>query len=74
MGQAKNKKEIIYALATKYNLPIKKVTEIVDFQFKYVSKIMKEGKFESIRLPYFGKFSVKPNRLKYINKKNKNND
>ena len=35
---------------------------------------MKEGKFESIRLPYFGKFSVKPNRLKYINKKNKNND
>ena len=68
MGQAKNKKEIIYALATKYNLPIKKVTEIVDFQFKYVSKIMKEGNFESIRLPYFGKFHVKEGRIKNIEK------
>ena len=66
----KNKEEIIHMLATRYNLPIKKVTEIVNYQFKYVNKIMKRGKFESIRLPYFGKFSVKPNRLKYINKKN----
>ena len=30
---------------------------------------MKEGKFETIRLPYFGKFSVNPNRVEYINKK-----
>ena len=66
----KNKEEIIHMLATRYNLPIKKVTEIVNYQFKYVNKIMKRGKFESIRLPYFGKFSVQPNRLKYINKKN----
>ena len=29
---------------------------------------MKEGKFESIRLPYFGKFSVNPKRVKYIDK------
>ena len=29
---------------------------------------MKEGKFEMIRLPYFGKFSVNPNRVKHINK------
>lgn len=56
-------------LATKYNLPIKTVTEIVNYQFKYVTKIMAEGKFESIRLPYFGKFSVKPGRLKYIKSK-----
>lgn len=67
--RAKNKEEIIYMLATKYNLPIKTVTEIVNYQFKYVTKIMAEGKFESIRLPYFGKFSVKPGRLKYIKSK-----
>ena len=64
----KNKEEIIYALSIKYNLSIKKVTEIINYQFKYVAKIMAKGDFESIRLPYFGKFSVNKNRIKYITK------
>ena len=29
---------------------------------------MKKGDFETIRLPYFGKFSVNPNRVKHLNK------
>ena len=61
-----SKKFIIYKLANKYNLPLNKVEEIVNFQFKYVSKIIKEGKFDAIRLPYFGKFSVNKNRVKHI--------
>jgi nucleoid DNA-binding protein len=65
---SKNKKEIIYSLANKYNLPLNKVEEIVNHQFKYITKIMKKGKFETIRLPYFGKFSVNSNRVKHINK------
>ena len=65
---SRDKKLIIYYLANKYNLPLKKIEKIVNYQFKYVEKIMKEGKFESIRLPYFGKFSVNPNRIKHINK------
>ena len=56
----KNKKLIIYYLANKYNLPLQKI-----------EKIMKEGKFESVRLPYFGKFSVNPKRLKHMNKNDK---
>ena len=64
----KNKKEIIYRLANKYHLSLKKTEEIINYQFKYITKIMKEGKFETIRLPYFGKFSVNPNRVKHINK------
>jgi nucleoid DNA-binding protein len=67
----KNKELIIYYLANKYNLPLRKIEKIVNHQFKYVEKIIKEGKFETIRLPYFGKFSVNPKRLKYMNKKNK---
>tara|TARA_B100001059_G_scaffold72361_1_gene69565 strand:+ start:81147 stop:81368 length:222 start_codon:yes stop_codon:yes gene_type:complete len=63
-----NKDEIIYKLATKYNLPISKIEEIVSFQFKFVQKIMKKGDFESVRLPYFGKFSAKKERIKHINK------
>jgi len=65
---AKDKKTIIQILATKHNLPLQKVEQIVNHQFKFVEKIMKKGKFEMIRLPYFGKFSVNPNRVKHINK------
>tara|TARA_R100000908_G_C3733466_1_gene132099 strand:- start:271 stop:492 length:222 start_codon:yes stop_codon:yes gene_type:complete len=61
-----SKKLMIYKLANKYNLPLQKVEEIVNYQFKYVAKIMKEGNFEAVRLPYFGKFSVNSNRIKHI--------
>lgn len=68
---SRNKKLIIYYLANKYNISLSKVERIVGHQFKYLEKIMKEGNFETVRLPYFGKFSVNPKRLKYLNK-NKN--
>ena len=64
----KNKKEIIYSLANKYNLPLNKIENMVNHQFKYTVKIMKEGDFKMIRLPYFGKFSVNPKRVEHINK------
>jgi|TARA_R100001015_G_C4569965_1_gene128209 nucleoid DNA-binding protein len=65
---AKTKKGAIHNLATKYNLPLEKVEAIVTSQFKHVAKVMSSGKFESVRLPYFGKFSVKKGRVKYINR------
>ena len=64
---AKDKKAIIQTLATKYKLPLKKVEEIVNHQFKFVEKVIKKGKFEMVRLPYFGNFSVNPKRVKHIN-------
>ena len=64
----RNKEAIIQYLATKYNLPLEVVEDIVNYQFKFVSNIMKEGDFESVRLRYFGKFSVNPNRIKHITK------
>lgn len=66
---AKSKKALIQDLASKHNLPLKTVTDIVESQFKYVAKVMSDGSFDTIRLPYFGKFSVKPGRLKNVNKK-----
>tara|TARA_R100000315_G_scaffold52244_1_gene25967 strand:+ start:189 stop:416 length:228 start_codon:yes stop_codon:yes gene_type:complete len=66
----KDKKIIIQILATKYNLSLKRVENIVNSQFKFVEKIIKQGNFDSVRLPYFGKFSVNPNRIKHINKLN----
>jgi len=64
-----DEKILIQKLATKYNLPLKEIESIVYSQFKFVAKIMSKGKFESIRLPYFGKFHVKSKRLKYIKEK-----
>jgi len=65
---AKSKKEIIQILATKHNLPLERVEAMVTSQFKYVAKIMADGSFDAVRLPYFGKFHSKPSRRKNINK------
>jgi nucleoid DNA-binding protein len=45
-----------------------KVEKIINHQFKFVSKIIKKGGFKAVRLPYFGRFSVKENRVKAINR------
>lgn len=66
-------KVIIQKLASKYNLPIQKVEEIVYFQFKYVSEIIRAGNFEAVRLPYLGKFHVRQGRLKHLNERPDNN-
>ena len=62
----RNKEEIIYYLANRYELPIKTVERIVTYQFKFVSEVMTKGLFETVRLPYFGKFSVNEGRVKHI--------
>jgi nucleoid DNA-binding protein len=70
-----NDKVIIQKLATKYNLPLNKVEDTVYYQFKFVAAIMKAGDFESIRLPYFGKFHAKGTRIAYLNElKRKKNE
>ena len=71
---ARDRKEIIYFLANKYDRSLKEIEEIVDHQFKFVAKMMKKGKFDTIRLPYFGKFVVNENRLKHINEKTNKKD
>ena len=64
----KSKKEIIQILATKHSLPLERVEGIGTSQFKYVAKLMADGSFDAVRLPYFGKFHSKPSRRKNINK------
>jgi nucleoid DNA-binding protein len=63
---SQNKSFIIYKIANKYNLPLQTVERIVNSQFKYLAKIMNDGNFDSVRLPYFGKFSVKKGRIAHI--------
>ena len=60
------KQSLIQKIATKHNLPLSKIEEIINYQFKFVASIIKKGDFESVRLPYFGKFSTKKERIKHI--------
>ena len=62
----KGKKELIQLIATEYGLPLQEVEKIVSSQFKLVAKTMAEGKFEAIRLPFFGVFKAKPGRIKSL--------
>ena len=65
----------MHYLSNKYNLPIKKIEEMINYQFKYISNTITLGKFEGVRIPYFGLFSVNPNRVKHITKlKDKKNN
>lgn len=50
------KEDIINILSNKYNLSKIEIKEIVDSQFSFVRDTMKDGKFNSVRLPYFGIF------------------
>jgi nucleoid DNA-binding protein len=47
-----NDKVIIQKLATKYNLSLTKIEEVVYHQFKVVANVMKNGEFESINNTY----------------------
>tara|TARA_R110002020_G_scaffold134164_3_gene299272 strand:+ start:2259 stop:2477 length:219 start_codon:yes stop_codon:yes gene_type:complete len=63
------RKEIIYFLANRYNLSLRDVEEIIDSQFKFVVKIMERGVDNTVRLPYFGKFTVDKRRVMHLNKR-----
>ena len=65
---AKDRKGILEHLAYKYDLPLEEIEDIINHQFKFVNKIMSKGNFDTIRLPYFGKFTVNKNRVKHINR------
>jgi len=69
-----NEKVIIQRLATKYNLPLHVVEESVYSQFAFVANTIRKGEFESVRLPYLGKFHVRRGRIDYLNKNNEGPD
>jgi len=60
--------DIAEDVAEELGVPVSKVREAADYQFKYTRKVMEDGSFESIRLPYFGLFHVKDGRLEALNK------
>jgi len=64
--ESKDPKDVIQLLATEFNLPLNIVEKAVYSQFKLTAKTMAEGKYQSVRLPYLGRFHVLPGRLKRL--------
>jgi nucleoid DNA-binding protein len=64
------KEELIEKLSAKYHLSKKEIRGIVDHQFKFTAKIITEGKFHSVRLPYFGVFKPNLKHKKYLDDRN----
>lgn len=62
-----NRDTLYKRIADKLDLPQEDVEKAIKYQFEYTTEVMKEGEFESIRLPYFGIFHVKKGRLKHLN-------
>ena len=58
---------IIQEIAKELGISPSLVQKIVKTQFEFVKTVMEKGEFETVRLPYFGKFSVKPYRLQKVN-------
>jgi len=71
---ARDKKEIIELLAYKYDLSEEEIEMIVDHQFKFIAKVIKEGDFNTVRIPYLGKFIVNEKRVEHINRLKKIKD
>ena len=59
--------EICKEISKEIGSPMEEVMSIVRTQSKYVTQTIKTSGFESISLPYLGKFLVKPWRLVKLN-------
>jgi len=63
----KLKKEIYKEIAKELGMSLAEVSNIAESQYLFIKQIMQRGGFEQVRLPYLGKFHVKPYRAQQLN-------
>jgi len=61
------KAEIIKEIAHEDGGTPAEIAEIVESQFEFLSDIVRHGAFEGVRLPHFGTFWAKPQRVQLVN-------
>lgn len=66
MAKEVNRDLLIQKLSRKYGISSKEVEKAVSSQFKFVARVMRTGKFESVRVPYWGVFRVNKYRKRKI--------
>lgn len=69
MKRNKLKRKIVKEIKEEQGGKESDIWAVTEFQWQFVRKTITEGFFNSVRLPYLGKFSVSLFRLKKINNK-----
>lgn len=60
-------KDICRIVAEQLKIPYEEVLDVYRSSISYTIYTMEHSGFDTIKLPYFGKFQVKPYRLKMYN-------
>lgn len=67
MAANKLKDKLYKQIAEEYGTTVEEVRSIVDSQFEFLRKTIEHGAFDSVRIPFFGRFYVNPYRLHKLN-------
>ena len=67
MAKNKLKQKVIKEIQQELGGDVSQIESVVESQFEYVAYTISKGLFNSIRLPYFGRFKVNPYRLQKLN-------
>ena len=67
MAVNKVKEKLYKELAKEYGTTVEEIRSIVESQFSFLRKTIEHGAFDSVRIPFFGRFYVNPYRLHKLN-------
>ena len=67
MAVNKVKEKLYKKLADEYGTTVDEIRSIVDSQFEFLRKTIERGAFDSVRIPFFGRFYVNSYRLHKLN-------
>lgn len=67
MAVNKVKEKLYKELAKEYGTTVEEIRSIVESQFLFLRKTIEYGAFDSVRIPFFGRFHVNPYRLHKLN-------
>ena len=67
MAKNKLKYEISKEIQEELGGDLADIQQVVESQFAFVKYTIEKGLFDSVRMPYFGRFRVNPYRLRKLN-------
>jgi len=67
MAVNKLKEKLYKTIAAEYGTTVEEVRSIVESQFSFLRKTIEHGAFNSVRIPFFGRFYVNSYRLHRLN-------
>ena len=67
MAKNKLKQEIYKEIKEEMGGEIEEIESICESQFQFLAYTMAKGEFDGVRMSYFGRFHVNPNRVKNLN-------